>query len=159
MKIMQLSDFHRLLAYDAWANAETLASLRAAAAPARSLKFMAHIVGVEWLWLGRLGGPKNAIAVWPELDLPECEAHLALLKSAWDEFLRGLTAPGLGATVSYVNSKGERWTNTVADVLTQVIFHSTYHRGQIATDMRAAGYTPAYTDFIEAVRRGYVGRD
>ena len=29
-----------------------------------------------------------------------------------------------------------------------VIMHSAYHRGQIAADVRAAGLTPAYTDFI-----------
>lgn len=34
--------------------------------------------------------------------------------------------------------------------------HSTYHRGQIAAAMRKAGATPAYTDFIHAVRQGFV---
>jgi uncharacterized damage-inducible protein DinB len=34
--------------------------------------------------------------------------------------------------------------------------HSSYHRGQIAADMRAAGVTPAFTDFIHAVRQGFV---
>jgi uncharacterized damage-inducible protein DinB len=38
----------------------------------------------------------------------------------------------------------------------QVIMHSAYHRGQIASDMRAAGFTPAYTDFIHAIRQGFV---
>jgi uncharacterized damage-inducible protein DinB len=35
--------------------------------------------------------------------------------------------------------------------------HSAYHRGQIAADMRAAGFEPVYTDFIHAVRQGYIG--
>jgi uncharacterized damage-inducible protein DinB len=34
--------------------------------------------------------------------------------------------------------------------------HSAYHRGQIAADMRAAGFAPPYTDFIHAVRQGFV---
>jgi len=34
--------------------------------------------------------------------------------------------------------------------------HSAYHRGQIATAMRAAGYAPAYTDFIHCIRQGFV---
>ena len=37
-----------------------------------------------------------------------------------------------------------------------VLMHSAYHRGQIAADMRAAGLTPAYTDFIHSVRQGFV---
>ena len=42
------------------------------------------------------------------------------------------------------------------DVLTHVILHSAYHRGQVALAMRAAGMEPAYTDFIHAVRQGFV---
>jgi uncharacterized damage-inducible protein DinB len=34
--------------------------------------------------------------------------------------------------------------------------HSAYHRGQIATQMRTAGYLPAYTDFIHGVRQRLV---
>jgi uncharacterized damage-inducible protein DinB len=37
-----------------------------------------------------------------------------------------------------------------------VIMHSAYHRGQIAADTRAAGFTPAYTDFIHAIRNEFV---
>ena len=40
------------------------------------------------------------------------------------------------------------------DILTHVTMHSAYHRGQIAADVRVAGFTPAYTDFIHAVRTG-----
>jgi uncharacterized damage-inducible protein DinB len=45
----------------------------------------------------------------------------------------------------------------VDDVLTHVILHSAYHRGQIASAVRAGGETPAYTDLIHAVRQGLVG--
>jgi uncharacterized damage-inducible protein DinB len=41
-------------------------------------------------------------------------------------------------------------------VLTHVVMHSAYHRGQIATHMRASGQTPAYTDFIHGVRQGLI---
>jgi uncharacterized damage-inducible protein DinB len=58
--------------------------------------------------------------------------------------------------VAYTNSKGEEWTSGVEDILTHVTIHSAYHRGQIASDLRAAGHTPAYTDFIHAVRQGFV---
>jgi len=44
----------------------------------------------------------------------------------------------------------------VEDILTHVTIHSAYHRGQIASDLRAAGQAPAYTDFIHAVRLGLI---
>ena len=58
--------------------------------------------------------------------------------------------------VEYRNSKGEAWSNRVEDILTHVLMHSAYHRGQIALEMRAAGTEPAYTDFIHAVRQGFL---
>ena len=58
--------------------------------------------------------------------------------------------------VSYKNTKGESWTNSVEDILMHVVMHSAYHRGQIAADMRAAGHSPAYTDFIHGIRQRLV---
>jgi uncharacterized damage-inducible protein DinB len=62
----------------------------------------------------------------------------------------------LARQINYVNSKGESWSSQVDDILLHVITHSAYHRGQIASNMRAAGLTPAYTDFIHAVRQELV---
>jgi len=45
----------------------------------------------------------------------------------------------------------------VGDVLTHVVTHSGYHRGQIASAIRSDGGTPAYTDFIHAARQGLIG--
>lgn len=75
-------DLVRLFAYEAWANLETLASLRAAGTPPpRALKVMAHVVAAQ---------------------------------------------------------------------------RPSYHRGQIASEVRAAGREPAYTDFIHSVRQGFI---
>jgi len=71
-------------------------------------------------------------------------------------YLQELTADGLEETVSYVNSKGEPWTSSVEDILTHLVLHSSYHRGQIAADTRASGHAPASTDYIHARRQGLV---
>jgi uncharacterized damage-inducible protein DinB len=55
-----------------------------------------------------------------------------------------------------VNSKGEPYTSSVEDILTHVVFHGAYHRGQIAAKMRESGLEPAYTDYIHAIRQGFV---
>jgi uncharacterized damage-inducible protein DinB len=144
----------RLLLHDVWANKETLESL-SAPAPPRSLRWMAHIVGAECLWLARLRRESATIAVWPELDLEDCRQHLAELSRRWPEYLED-HPDSLAESVSYTNSKGEAWTSTVEEILTHVTMHSAYHRGQIAADVRAAGMVPAYTDYIHAVRQGYV---
>lgn len=145
----------RMLRYDGWANAETLASLRAGATPAAQ-RWLGHIVGSERLWLGRLTGQPSDMAVWPELELDAIEAQLGRLAKAWPAYLGNLAAEDLEEGIGYRNSRGEFWSSTVSDILTHLVTHSAYHRGQIAAAVRAAGGEPAYTDYIHAVRGGLV---
>jgi uncharacterized damage-inducible protein DinB len=139
----------RMLRYDTWANQETVQSLRQDSPPARSLRWMGHIIGAELLWLSRMEGKPAPIPVWPELSLDECSAYLP------QDLTDGWSGP-LTRRVSYTNSKGEAWSNTVEEILTHLVIHSAYHRGQIASDLRAAGLDPAYTDYIHAVRQSFV---
>jgi uncharacterized damage-inducible protein DinB len=82
------------------------------------------------------------------------------MSSAWQNYLTPLATqlpPGsLDDKVEYRNSKGESWSSRVEDILAHVLLHSAYHRGQIALQMRSSGIEPAYTDFIHAVRQGFV---
>jgi uncharacterized damage-inducible protein DinB len=147
-----LSRIRRLFRYDEWANREALASAR----PPRALALMAHVLGTEWLWLSRARREPPPVAVWPAWTPAECALQADAVPRAWEAFLDGLVADGLGHTVPYVNSKGEEWTSTVEDMLVHTVLHSAYHRGQVAAEVRAAGGEPAYTDFIHAVRQGLV---
>jgi uncharacterized damage-inducible protein DinB len=117
---------------------------------------MGHIVGAEDLWLARLREVPAQLPVWPDLSVEECAARLGELSDRWDEYLADAGASRVAERVTYTNSKGEEWTSEVEDILTHVTIHSAYHRGQIASDLRAAGQIPAYTDFIHAVRQGLI---
>jgi uncharacterized damage-inducible protein DinB len=46
-----------------------------------------------------------------------------------------------------VNFIGETWTYTLDDILFDLVNHSTYHRGQVATLLRQLGGTPLSTDY------------
>ena len=175
---MNLADYlRRQFAYDEWANHEVLKAIRAAAgtnqrspnerssnerspnersADERSLQLMSHVLAAELVWLERLKQQPQSVPVWPEPDLAQCEAQAAKLGGMWLEFLDLITAGDVSQSITYKNSMGEEWTSTIVDVLTQVILHSAYHRGQIATHMRASGQTPAYTDFIHGARQGLI---
>jgi uncharacterized damage-inducible protein DinB len=147
----------RQFAYDAWANREVLATLSASARPtARPLQLLAHILSAERLWLERIRKQPQSLPVWPDFTLEQCEAQIAELARLWGEYLSQLSDAELSEKVTYKNSKGEPWTSTVEDILTHVVLHSAYHRGQIATQVRAGGEQPAYTDFIHAARQGLV---
>jgi uncharacterized damage-inducible protein DinB len=156
---MDLADYlRRQFVYDAWANREVLNAIRGGGGGTQgAVRLMAHILSAEGLWLERLKGEAQSLPVWPEFDLDQCGARAKALEGLWTEYLRVILSAGLAEKISYKNSKGEAWSNTVQDVLTHVVMHSAYHRGQIASLMRAGGRAPAYTDFIHAVRTRCVG--
>lgn len=145
----------RQFSYNAWANREVLIAIRSAGADERSLQLIGHILAAERLWLERLKQQSQSMAVWPKLTIERCEAQAIEMEQLWSEYLDSIGAD-FSPSISYLNSKGEQWTSTVLDVLTHVVAHSAYHRGQIAMHMRASGKNPAYTDFIHAVRQGRV---
>jgi uncharacterized damage-inducible protein DinB len=148
--------YARLLRYDTWATSETLGSLRSGTPPVKALRWLAHIVGSGELWLARLRDEPPMMAVWPDLDLDGCAAGVARLAEQWPRYLEGLGDGDLEEEAGYRNSRGEYWTSTVADILTHVAMHGSYHRAQIAAAVRESGGEPAYTDFIHAVREGLV---
>ena len=155
---MNVADYiRRQFAYDEWANREVLTAIRTSAgASGRSLQLMAHVLSAERLWLERLRQQPQSLPVWSTFNLEQCEAQATELGRLWRQYLELITAGDVAQSVSYKNSKGEAWTSTVLDILTHVVMHSAYHRGQIASHMRTSGQTPASTDFIHAVRRDLV---
>lgn len=151
---MDVDNFRRLFRYDHWANEKVSRSLKTATGtPSRSLDLLAHILGAEYVWYSRLQRSSSPIAIWPQLTVVECEHHVLTLKDIWQGYLRNLGTDGLGSAVSYTNTKGDVFTTGISDILMHIVMHSSYHRGQIAADMRANGSTPVYTDFIHAVRQ------
>jgi uncharacterized damage-inducible protein DinB len=148
--------FLSMFAYDHWANGECLIAMRKAASPVETVRRMAHVLSAEKLWLERMLGEPQTLPVWPTTTIEECAALADDMNARWLKYLGELSPPAFDRVVEYRNSKGEAWSNRVEDILTHVLMHSAYHRGQIALKMRAAGTQPAYTDFIHAVRQGFL---
>jgi uncharacterized damage-inducible protein DinB len=162
---VDIKDFLRMFAYDYWANRECLAAMRAAGSVSPdTVGRMAHILSAQKLWLERILKQRQSMPVWPGSTIEDCVALADEMSSAWRSYLMQFTTQlgtqlpsgSLNDQVEYRNSKGQAWSSRVEDMLTHVLFHSAYHRGQIALQMRASGMEPAYTDFIHAVRQGFV---
>ena len=153
---MHADDFLRMFTYDHWANHECLAGMPAEPVSAETVERMAHILSAQKLWLERILKQPQSMPVWPAATIEDCIALADEMSAAWRHYLHGLEMSSLGNIVEYRNSKGEPWSSRVEDILTHVLFHSAYHRGQIALQMRASGLEPAHTDFIHAIRQGFV---
>ena len=148
-------DLARLFAYEFWADREVLAVLRAAGerTPPRAPAIMNHILAAAHLWLTRMTGEKIKVDVWPALSIEQMAHRIDSLESAWRKWIASADAASLDQKIAYINSLGESWTSTAREILTHIIIHAGYHRGQIAILLGQAGQKPAYTDFIHAARQ------
>jgi len=136
-----------------WADRRALESLRAMSAPPpKTVELMAHILGAERVWLSRVEGVASPLAVWPQLTLDEAARVLEENAADYRRVLAERPSAGLQEPITYKNSAGDQFTSTVEDIFTQVVTHGTYHRGQIAAQVRAAGGTPNPTDYIAYIR-------
>jgi uncharacterized damage-inducible protein DinB len=100
------------------------------------------------VWLSRLYGTPSRITVWPSLTLVDCEELAAENASQFRKVVDGLTDDALERGITYRNSAGDQYTSTLEDILTHVFMHGSYHRGQVASLVRAGGGPPSPTDYI-----------
>jgi len=54
--------------------------------------------------------------------------------------------------ISYINLEEERHQSSVYDIVTHLVNHSTYHRGQIIKLLQIEGLNSVSTDYIDYTR-------
>lgn len=144
-----MSPLPRMFAHMSWADTRALQSLRDMAnPPSQALDLMAHMMGAEHEWLCRIQGRKSTHAIWPKLNV---ERSASLARENHDGFrvlAEEVANGGGGRVVTYRNSTGTEYQNTLEDILLHVAQHGVYHRGQVALLVRAAGGNAIPTDYI-----------
>jgi uncharacterized damage-inducible protein DinB len=142
-----------LFAHAAWANQAVLEGLRTSpGSDPHALEQFAHVLGADSVWLTRLQGRPQAVAVWPRLSLDDCAALATENERGYAAILDEATEESLGRGVTYTNSAGRTFTSRMVDILTHVALHGSYHRGMTSILARRSGGTPVPTDFIAFVR-------
>lgn len=145
----------QLFAYNRWANRLAFNSLKQSSGhSAKALRAFVHLLVAEREWLTRLRENKDTTGFdfWPEMSLDDCEVLMDETHAVYAALLDGVAESDLARFASYKNSKGVAYRTSFRDVLTHVVCHSTYHRGQVAMAVRAEGGEPAYTDYVAWVR-------
>ena len=140
----------------AWADERAVAMVASSPEIARSSgahRFLSHIVAAERVWLLRLRGEDStAHPIWPDWTLEQIRNTALENARAYRELIANAREAELARIVEYRNSQGVAFRTPFVDILTQVLLHGSYHRGQIALAMRGAGLAPVNTDFITFVR-------
>jgi uncharacterized damage-inducible protein DinB len=120
------------------------------------LRTATHLVWAQAVWLERWEG-RPSIPAWTAEEVPSPEAlreRSASTSRARAAFLARQTDASLAAELPWTSLKGQAFADPLGDLVLQVLNHSTYHRGQVATLLRLAGAVPASTDWILWMRAG-----
>jgi uncharacterized damage-inducible protein DinB len=111
---------------------------------------LVHAYGADWVWLERLHG-RSPRSLPRDEDLSTLEAirsRWAAVEKERDAYLAALSPERLGEWISYVNFAGESCRYRLDEVLFHVANHLTYHRGQIANQLRQLGKPAVATDYL-----------
>ncbi|HEX6100960.1 MAG TPA: DinB family protein [Thermoanaerobaculia bacterium] len=157
---MNVEYFRRLFTYTEWANARFLECLRGLTDEqlAREIPSsfpsirdtFAHMVFAEWLWLQRWKGesPTQRPEWTKDRSLETLAARLREIESERAGLLDSITDDDVRRDFPYRNLAGEPYSALLGELMTHVVNHATYHRGQLTTMIRQAGATPPSTDLV-----------
>lgn len=151
---MDAAYFTKLFEYDYWGNKEVLKALKKyKKSPRKTLQLLSHILAAEKVWYARLMEEDSSkLHIWPEYSWEECQKLAGEVFRNWMSYLEELSAKRLNEKILYWNSKGTAFETGIGDILTHVVIHGGYHRGQIAALLRQEDVKPAVTDYIAYVR-------
>jgi uncharacterized damage-inducible protein DinB len=111
----------------------------------RAIKLFNHILNAHQVWNSRIIGEHSPVGPW---DLRPASELKEIDQVNYSNSIRILDHSDLNSVIKYKNSRGDSYTNSVRSILFHVVNHSTYHRGQIATEFRQNGIEPLVTDYI-----------
>lgn len=113
--------------------------------PQKAIEIYSHMINAHHVWNARILGKKPFFKVWQthsvEVFSEMNEENYLISKKILDN-------NELDKIISYQNTKGESYQNTIKDIMFHIINHSSYHRGQVMLLVRNAGLEPIPTDYI-----------
>ena len=143
------NQFIHLFKYNDWATRATAKSLEGLEKKDERLgELLSHLVAAQKIWLNRVLERDIHVSPWDKHSVQECISQSTSVTAEWINLLESLSDKALEKRIEYRNSKGEKYVNTVKDIVMQVINHSTYHRAQIAQRVKTLGGKPVVTDYI-----------
>ena len=139
----------RLWEYNNWANELLFEAFEESAEriPPSCMRFCSHIVNVQSIWLNRLSAAEQVLTAWQEHDLQTCKRVHEETSAGLHVIIQTYTAD-LFVKIEFKNTQGKTIRSYIGDMLLQVFNHGTYHRAQIALEMRHNGLDPTPTDYI-----------
>lgn len=121
--------------------------------PDASLSIFSHILNAHIIWLNRIK-PLQSISIpetWERQSIADFSELNEFCFEKTISFLKN-ERPKTGEIITYKNSKGREYRNSVEEIYFHMLMHSMYHRGQVAKQFNSVNIEPPVTDFIFYMR-------
>lgn len=145
--------FLNLYQYEFWSNEkmiQTLLSLEAI--PEKVPSVFSHMLNAQIIWLSRLRQETATRAVWDNIPAENWLSELESHTKGFQAYIESLHETDLDTLVIYKNSKGDSFETSIRDILSHVLIHSSYHRGQMIAWIRPLLDTVPTFDYIFYLR-------
>lgn len=143
------TSLERILRYVSWADQRSLKAIRDSVnAREQALPIMSHLIAAEHIWLRRLLSQTPLFAVWPNLSINECEQLASENTAGFQAYVATSSEEQLMSRITFRTTTGQEYSMSALDILSQVVTHGSYHRGQIARILGQSGESSINTDFI-----------
>ncbi|WP_339296830.1 DinB family protein [Paenibacillus sp. FSL R5-0623] len=150
-----MNTIKRMMDHLYWADERILDALEESKTENKELlKLVRHVAVAERVWLSRLQGKGSAqYSLWEETE------DLTAIREMFEEnieqyrvYMDGLEEFKLDEIIDYANQSGVPFRTSIRDILSQVILHGQYHRGQINRALRTESAEPVQVDYITFAR-------
>ena len=143
------SHFLNLCQYEYWANQKVYEStLQLPEIPERANELLSHILAAQNIWYSRLAGIPEKFKVWEKIPSEKWLETLKENTTKLYDFVNNLTESRFSDRITYKNSQGDAFDTAIQDVLSHLLLHSTYHRGQIIILIKPFTNTVFASDYI-----------
>jgi uncharacterized damage-inducible protein DinB len=120
---------HQLNDYNLQVNADLLKHLEEIHPEnERIMLLMSHIINAHQIWLERIQGDRMTVKVFDVRTIDELRVQGEKNHVSTKDILESRS---LDETKRYVNTKRQRFENTISEMFLHLFNHHSYHRGQI----------------------------
>lgn len=110
---------------------------------AQEIKLFSHILNAHHIWNARLVGQEPESAWWDQLSPVHFER---LAQDNYQKTLQFIEFSDSFGQLHYYEDFDQTQERISSDILMQILFHSTHHRGQLVQSMKAKGHVVPVID-------------
>lgn len=161
------ASLHAMFGYQAWANAELFDCLQRLdrvahqAAVQEMLRLVDHNFIVADIFAAHLAGTGHAYATDGRAEpppLPDLRAAVAASDRWYLDYVDQASPADLSQAVAFAFTDGDTGRMTRAEMLTHVVLHGGYHRGEVGRLLRQLAITPPWDTFAVHLHRAEPAR-